>query len=899
MKVNESNQIITDKISIFGEVLEFIDTNQIEQIINNISRSSCLSGVIEEEESKYEQDINSSKISFHSSQIKNSRFPCYDGSFKTDINKFLKTNKNRDLSNLYEELIKEIQKMYHGYTHVETKLYSKINQYIQFSDAQNNTPMEIISKLKEISETLLDTIKFIESYLFKNFQILQKIFFKIDQKLSDNYEVESISLFFLLDIFDYPNNELSYMLMFKIIDEETCVLRYITDVLDCQIKNAAPKYNRITENKEPNLMDNEACLLDNKSTLSIEAYTAMINIKEKYINKINESIYSIDSYSYFRAKYYNKYIYTKGNYEVDTNLFLNFIKQEDNDDDNNEEFLPINSLMDEEVVINKFISKTIIKKFLIFFYSTLPPSFKRNQRLIMLHTIQYNMISVFILYWYRNYQDGFADIAFFYLGRIISKIIFNFYLKKIRKIKSLLIISNFLLIVGFILTFFNLGKSNYKWLVFISRFFIGLSYSKNLETKFILNNIPKLLVKKTIKKYYSLIILSISFGFFITSAFNYIFSFIEKKDEDIEKELKEKKLYVNNVGEIIIGSISLIILVINYLFFKEPKVTDLIKQKKSNSNSLRKNSNNNLIKENEIINNIPDNKEKTEDKKDAQSIFSYGKAKLISFKEKNKAKLLDEYLKLDIGQKNYEGTNQIFCILQKLIIKENTSNSSYTNKSTRGYIFFYTLLYIISSLIIFYNPIYNSSITNQTNVADSKKKIWIFGIPYLLSFFIYYFKLIRFSADTFIWNIFILVFLSFGIILSIIFFIFDTKFFNKTPLYFDNYYLYGFLSFILFLNILIELSSLKVMIRIIPIEKKINSINIDNFMDIYECVIKGLTFGILFLFSYYSLIKKIYHIKLVISILYILACFVFLLYNFKRKQISLIKIINKITYESF
>ena len=134
--------------------------------------------------------------------------------------------------------------------------------------------------------------------------------------------------------------------------------------------------------------------------------------------------------------------------------------------------------MDEEVVINKFISKTIIKKFLTFFYSTLPPSFKRNQRLIMLHTIQYNMISVFILYWYRNYQDGFADIAFFYLGRIISKIIFNFYLKKIRKIKSLLIISNFLLIVGFILTFFNLGKSNYKWLVFIKIFYWFIIFEK-------------------------------------------------------------------------------------------------------------------------------------------------------------------------------------------------------------------------------------------------------------------------------------------------------------------------------------------------------------------------------------------------------------------------------------
>ena len=142
--------------------------------------------------------------------------------------------------------------------------------------------------------------------------------------------------------------------MFKIFDEETCVLKYITDILDNQLKNAKNKNNNI-ENNEINLMDKDACLLDNKSTLSLAAYNAMENLKNKYIKNINESIINIDSYCYFRAKYYNKYIYIKGNYEVDTNLYLNYLN-EDNDD-NNEEFLPLNSLMDEEVIINKFEKK--------------------------------------------------------------------------------------------------------------------------------------------------------------------------------------------------------------------------------------------------------------------------------------------------------------------------------------------------------------------------------------------------------------------------------------------------------------------------------------------------------------------------------------------------------------
>ena len=351
MIVNESNQILTEKITLFGEILEYIDAKEIEQKINKIIKNPCLSGLMED----IREDISSSKVSFKSSSIKNRKFPCYDGTFKNDLNKFLKSDFNRDLNSLYESIIKEIQKMYHGYTLIENKLYIKINQIIQFSDASNNTPMQIATKLKEISEILLETIKYIESYLFKNFQILQKIFYKIDDKLSTIYNVESVSLLFLLDIFDLPNNELSYIMMFKIIDEETCVFKYITEILDNQIKNSKPKHN-ILERNELGTMDIDGHLLDNNLTMSSAAYNAMVKIKNKYINQINEYINLIDSYPYYRAKYYNKYIYTKGNYEVDTNLFLNKIINEDNDD-NNEEFLPINSLMDEEVIIKKFIKK--------------------------------------------------------------------------------------------------------------------------------------------------------------------------------------------------------------------------------------------------------------------------------------------------------------------------------------------------------------------------------------------------------------------------------------------------------------------------------------------------------------------------------------------------------------
>ena len=893
MKSKEVNQIVNEKISIFGEVLEFIDTSPIEQSTNKLSKSLRLEG-IEEEKSIYEEEDKDSKIiSFQSSLIKNSKFPCYDGSFKNDISKFLKSEQNRDVNQLYEKVIKEIQKVYLGYTHIESRLYKKINEYIQFSNEKNNTPMQIVSKIKDINETLLETIKFIECYLFKNFQILQKLFAKIDQKLSNTFDVESLSLFFLLDIFDLPNNELSYILMFKIIDEETCVLKYITDILDNQLKNAKPKNNNI-ENNEINSMDKDACLLDNKSTLSLAAYNAMENLKNKYIKNINESIINIDSYCYFRAKYYNKYIYIKGNYEVDTNLYLNYLN-EDNDD-NNEEFLPLNSLMDEEVIINKFVKKSIIKKFLKFFKSQLPVTFRRNERLIMLHSILNNIILVFVIYWYRNFQDGFLDISSFYLGKLFSKIFFNSLIKKRKRLKSLLIISNIILIISFIMDIIFIKKDYYKWIILGSRFLIGLSYSKNIEAKFILNYTPKLLVKKAIKKYFSLTLFSFILGFFLSIGFNYAFTFIEKyiQIEDIIP------LDANIFGEIFFCFISFIILIINCILFREPKINDITKINHRQSKKDLGQSGLSIISDNEISTKNTDNKEKKEKKeKDATSIFSYGKAKLISFKEKNKVKLLEAQLKLDTGEKNYEGTNQIFNILQKLIIKESTSKNSYTNKSTKGHILLYTLLYILSSIVLFYNPIINFSNGDSTAVFESKNKIWIFGFPYLLTFLLYIFKIIKISNDIFVWNVIILIFICFEIGLSFIFLIFDKTFFNNIPIEFNNYYFYQFLSLILFFNILIEVYSLKIMIREIPIENKISSINIDNFFDIHECLIKAATFGGLFVVNYYSLIKNEIYIKSLLSILYILCFIIFIYYNFNKRQIALIKIINKVTYESF
>ena len=91
------------------------------------------------------------------------------------------------------------------------------------------------------------------------------------------------------------------------------------------------------------------------------------------------------------------------------------------------------------------------------------------------------------------------------------------------------------------------------------------------------------------------------------------------------------------------------------------------------------------------------------------------------------------------------------------------------------------------------------------------------------------------------------------------------------------------------------------MIREIPLEANICGINIDNFLDIYEGFIKAFIFAIFFIIDYFNNILKYYDFIYLIGIvaLLLIGLIVFIIFNYRRKQFSLIKIINKVTYESF
>ena len=872
---NIENKINAKKIVIFGENLEYIDSTEIERLTKKMSTMSFNSSM---DESNMAQSIFL--------QGNKNNFPIYNNSFKDSLHRFIRENKNKEINNLYQLILKEIKKVYYGYTHVEQKMYNKMNTFIRFKESKNNTPLQIISKLKEIKETINEAIKFIEVYLTRNLNYLKIIFSKTDKNLSQNLGVKSVSLYFLLDIFDLPNNELSYILMFKVIDEISCILRYITDSLDKYIQNNTDKTSLQIPNMNNNNMD------ENSLNLSA-AFNESIRMKNMYVKEIYELLDKLDEYYIYRVKYYNKYLYTRGNYQVDTNRYLYY----DYDDDISDEIFQINSLMDEEVIISKFLNRTLINDFLNYFQTQLSSIFKRNEKLIYLHSIYYNALSIIAIYSFVNYQNCFIEISMFFIGRIIGKFFYNFILKKGSRMKTLLLISNLIIIIALmVLIFNNLGDDTEKYSYIIvnclGKFLIGASYCKNIETKFILNYMPKLLIRRNIKKYFRIKYLSVAIGFFLITGFSYLHRVISDKNETM--------LY-----SIIMLVISFIFLIINGLLFREPKIEDIADIDASNANSKIKeltliDKGNDEVEN--IINTSIDSKLNTSDN---INNISYGKAKFISFKERNKVKLLENSLKSATGKDNYEGTNHIFSILKNLMIKENDLSSSYTNRTLSGHILFLTILYMLFSIIIFYNPLINKFFANNANndEADNyKNKVWTFGISYLLSYFIFKLKLFRHQKNLSSWNCIILLFILFQIAFSSLFLLFDKYFFEKSPIDFDNYCYTAYMSVILFLTIIIEKAYYKIMIREIPIEATICRINIDNYLDIYENFIKGIIFAVFYVNGFVGItIGIIYSFiyKIILLVLLLLGLVIFLIANYKRKQLALIKIINKVTYESF
>ena len=907
-KTHQPSKRLTTRI--FDNELQNINYKVLKALIIKLKTScSCtdlntLNSITEELEANSSLFANENK---NKSKVKTvetktyHKYPQYKkGSFQKDIKNFLNTNPV--INDLYIKIEEEINKIYKGYILTENDIYEKMNTIMNFYESKENyNDLQIVSRIKEISEILKETKKMVNNYIFYNFDLLIKLLNLIDTQLSKFYNVKSISLYFLLNIFDLPNNELSYILMFKIIDEECTLLKYVTKQLENQIK-----YPRVFLNDDPSReisiteinkedkedkeekKDIENSLLpydeEENSSESEDKKIALLNLMETYTNKVYQSIDDISNCNDYRAKYKNYFIYLKGNFNLS---ILDDVGIDDENimnkkDSKTEDFLPINSLMDEEVIIKKFLDKETVNKFLDHFKKNLSFKYKMDEFLIILHSFQNIGFSIPIIFWHNSDIDeniayNCLYIIFYYLGKFFGKILGRILTKKFFKLKSLLIISYFLMIISLVIPFIKFDNNKINYILMCSRFLYGFSYFSIIEINFLLKYVPKLLLVKIIKKHYCLKYLYICIGLLITALINKFYTdlfFVHKID------FLNKIFIIDNINqnknEFIFLIFSVIMLFINLICFKNLKYSDIIKYNKTDKDEMKANL----------------KKSTGSDKSDEKrSVLSYGKSKIISKKNLKKVKLIDEQFRESVKGNIYEGNNYIFFLLSKLIKNENESNCSKTNKTSFGFLFLLFCTMINHLIIIFSVPliVYNSK---------PKNNLWIYSISYLLSFIIYFFKekLIKGLTNKILKiNIILITIIISQIIFNVVFFLI-IKF---NPDNFEQKALIMAGIIIIILNNIIEIFCLQLMNQIIPIEKIVCGTIITNFIDINEIIGKGILMLIIFLiYNYIKSEIKIIIISCLGMILSILGGLIYIIVNFKVKSSALVRIMNKISYES-
>ena len=936
--------IIMKKNEFFGYDLENIDKNEIFLTINklkknfpyiNLETSECECGSLDDDLLAHKSPtLNSLKIQ---SKI---RYPLYiNGSFKEDIDKFLDENINHALKKVFNKIDLEIKKVYKGYITIENILYEKIIGLINFSETKEEfSKLQIISRIKEISEILEQTFHFIKYYLFHNFALLKSILEYLDINLVKLYGVKSVSLIFLLKYFELPNNELSYILMFKIFDEETLILDYILNGLKNQINgNNNLLINNIvgTESESRNDNSRDSKLFnDEDEEDKNETLNAMLDLMDTYINKakrMSEKINNIDSY---RALYNNYFMYLRGNYNLDPkNKLLNFsLITEDSNSINNEsilsELISINSLMDEEVTIKYFLNKKIMEDFLLFFKKNLSIKYKINKALIIIYCIQFYAIIPFIIF--MNRDKNFFEKIFLYLisyniGNLINKLLCTFLIYKNFSLKIILLVNNFFLIISILFIVFK--KLNFlddlDNLLIIIRFLYGLSNSKLVFSKFLVSFEPKLILIQSIKFFFRLKYLSIFIAILFISIIKHIFNndnySIIDNDNNYNVSASNNNnndtntdnyfnidLINKNINELIFLFFSLLIMIINIIFFRNIRIRDVdIKKKETVENILindnNKTESNNFIRRSNLIESTNSDLSKISD--DHHSNLSFGKRKLISYRNRRKAKLLDKHFKSYSNNENYEGTNQIFEEIDQIILNQNKCNS-YINKISFGLLFIIVFLNINNDLLMLL----------VTYMNNSKYILYLFAFPYLIGYLSFYFKkqfLKKFNNNINIINfinkiisiiIYLDIIIYFIMLLSLLISDYKQQFNNI------NYIIIGCSIIIAFLNIIIETFVTIIMSITIPIEKTFCKINIGNYIDLTIILFKSISFLFIYLMNNFLLDKnrlfndnKIYNkstLLILISMLYSILAFIFFyFFNYNINYNSLTRIMNKISYE--
>ena len=588
----------------------------------------------------------------------------------------------------------------------ESQLYTKINTQISNymnSKKKNDKNIEILQELEYLSKLCKELL----NYVYLNIITLLRILNKFDNMFTN------ISYDYIKKVLS--NGKLTYILRFIIIDKSLASLEDILVDIEKSLENN--NYFKNNKNEENKFKENKSNIINNikESNYIYEKIFAELNAWEKYLN-INVGLSTSSHESVFaNTSFIGDSILLSGN-DVDRNRKkkLNYFEVDENlnnnIDNNGNDILGINSK--ENIIVDFGVLFDPLDTFSYQTNKVLSTENSGNLQLIIylvgFYSYSYILLVPDIIIFLYDYVFSDIDplknppkeelylygvaISIPLIGNVITKIFYEKYFYKF-SFQCNLIFSLIFIALYYILFYlgviFNESILNII-LIIVGRFFLGLSYLKQISKKYIDNYVPRTNLIRANEKYnYSMYI-----GYILGLLINSLGYFKWKPDD----KFHSKVIYIS----IIIGlsiNYCIVMLISICIQFKElhnnnlyTKKMDLIIKNKNDNNQ------NNILDNNKSYEEDEDNESKNENDE---------KHLLTNFINKNRKKKGKYYkiiffiLLVNLFTSQYIGEN-LLLLLPRLVTYNYLKYMNDDKKEKSNYLIIFPIISSFSYLISYF-----------------------------------------------------------------------------------------------------------------------------------------------------------------------------------------------------
>ena len=460
----------------------------------------------------------------------------------------IEKNEKRD-TEFTDELDKETKRVYVFFTNKEKKLYKDINKYLHqkedYPEFDLSEYMVHFNQLYELSKYNFN----LSIFVYYNLKAVIKILKKYDKKIIGKDKESQISFNYIQTKLEQQNSDLLYLFRFKMIDEVNAIMESLVKYLRECLKDNKKKFKEEENQDTININsddDNNGKLL-NKNLTYNEVYN---NVEQQY-KKIKKNIQNIDLIAMNTIKLFSPW---KKFLRISSDVSSRLMQM-------NKEFSFSESMGDENKRFSRSRSMSIVENI----------SFSRQNKyniyLTLSHGLFYSFAFSIIIPTYVGYIETFKVDKFYYgllmmmapLGALIGFSYETKFFKRSTKIPY--IISLFELIIGNFLYAFA-KKVNIFALLFIGRFFVGLSNLRTHNKMYILNYLSR----KDTNFYLTLFHGASILGFFIGFGVNIFYNKSPSSSSNMDSILNDKTF-----GAFIVIFFSIVFLFIIIFLYSEGK----------------------------------------------------------------------------------------------------------------------------------------------------------------------------------------------------------------------------------------------------------------------------------------------------------------------------------------